>query len=509
MGRRGREQENFNLPRNGHRLPGGNMVDFRRQAEAAMRPPVGFTATPVQEKWINAIMSGDYRFLGIGGGIRGTKTFACLAAVIVLSRVFPRSRWAIVRKDLPTLRRNVVPSVEKLRLMGVRSFVGELNMSSWIYQCANGSEILLFPEQITQDPTLERWKGLEVNGFVLEESSELSEVAANKAIERAGSWIIPPTQDNPRPEQPPPLVMCSFNPCNNWPRRWFYEPWKANTIAAPYFFQPATIADNPYATEEYKESLKFLPPEEYKRFVMGEWEFIDDPRQLIKTEWVWDALNVEIVDGPGMMGVDVARYGDDKTKIAKVRGNHLRKLITAEKTDVPTVTTLVLNEANDLESPVEGKNVKIDGIGVGGGVVDNCRKSKLKVREFIAGAKEYVRRDARGKPLSVLHFKDLRSQAWWEFREKLRLRQVCLQMVDSKGNPITMPAKLIGDLTAPRYEVSGEKVVTVESKEELKEPDRLGRSTDDGDAVVTAYFDMPPEPVHSILPGTVVISRGA
>lgn len=495
--------------RDRHRLQGGNIQNFRKQAEQALKPRVGFTATPVQEKWIAAITSGKYRFLGIGGGIRGTKTFACLAAVIVLCKLFPRSRWAIVRKDLPTLRRNVVPSMEKLRLMGVGGFVGELNMSSWVYTCKNGSEILLFPEQITQDPELERWKGLEVNGFVLEESSELSEVAANKAIERAGSWIIPSTPDNHRPNQPPPLVMCSFNPCNNWPRRWFYDPWKSNSLAEPYFFQPATIADNPYATEEYKESLKYLPPEEYKRFVMGEWEFIDDPRQLIKTEWVWDALNVEPVHGPARLGVDVARYGDDKTKIAKVLGNHLRKIITAEKTDVPTVTNLVLNEANDHDFPVEGKYVNIDGIGVGGGVVDNCRKAKLKVREFIAGAKEYIRRaPGTGKPLSVLHFKDLRSQAWWEFREKLRLGQVCLQMVDRKGQPITMPPKLIGDLTAPRYEISGEKVVTVESKEDLKEPDRLGRSTDDGDAVVTAFFEMPPEPVHAILPGTVVLSRG-
>lgn len=485
------------------------MEDFRKNAENALRPRVGFKATPVQEKWIAAITSGRYRFLGIGGGIRGTKTFACLAAIILLCRLFPRSRWAIVRKDLPTIRRNVVPSMEKLRLMGAASFIGELNMSSWTYTCANGSEIILFPEQIISDPTLERWKGLEVNGFVLEESSEITEAAANKAIERAGSWIIPSTQDNPNPLQPPPMVMCSFNPCNNWPRRWFYEPWKANTITEPYFFQPATIADNPYATEEYKESLKYLPPEEYKRFVMGEWEFLDDPRQLIKTEWVWAALNVEPVPGPAKLGVDVARYGDDKTKLAKVLGNHLRKLVTAEKTDVPTVTNLVLNEANDLEMPVDGKNVTIDGIGVGGGVVDGCRKAKLKVREFIAGAKQYIRRDPISKkPLSVLQYKDLRSQAWWEFREKLRMEKICLQMVDKNGNPITMPPKLIGDLTAPRYEVSGDKVVTVESKEELKDPARLGRSTDDGDAVVTAFFEMPPEPVHAVLPGTVVVSRG-
>src|SRR5262245_2525619 len=113
-------------------------------------------------------------YMAIGGGIRGTKTIACLALFVTLCRIFPRSRWAVVRKDLPTIRRNVLPSMEKIRLWA-GGFVGELNQSNWTYTCANGSQILLFAEQFTQDPELERWKGLEVNGFDLEEASELNE----------------------------------------------------------------------------------------------------------------------------------------------------------------------------------------------------------------------------------------------------------------------------------------------------------------------------------------------
>lgn len=458
---------------------------------------ITFKATPLQAKWIDAVLSGKYNFLGIGGGIRGTKTFACISVLIILCRLFPRSRWAIVRKDLPTIRRNVLPSMEKLREMS-GGFVGPLNMSSWTYTCANGSQIILFPEQFIQDPELERWKGLEVNGFDLEEGSELAEKAFNKAVERAGSWIIAPTKDDPEPNQPPPLVLVNFNPCANWPRKVFYEPWKMNTIKAPYYFLPATIADNPYASDAYKESLKYLPPEEYKRFVLGEWDFVDDPNQLIKTEWIWNALNVEPVDGPTRYSADVARFGDDASSLAKSKGNHLRQITKMNKFDLIVLGNRILNDCNeDTNLPVEGKNVRIDAVGLGAGVLDYVRSKGLPAREIIAGAKPIER------PGSFFKFKDLRSQIWWEAREKFRKGEWCLQMVDEKGEPIPIPEKLVGDLAATRYEISGDKMITVESKQDLKE--RLGRSPDDGDAVVNLMFDLPEPASRPVLPGSVVI----
>jgi hypothetical protein len=165
---------------------------------------------------------------------------------------------------LPTLRRNTVPSFNKLR---PRSFVGEINQSTWTATCTNGSEIVFFSESLDIDPDLDRWKGLEVNGFALEEANELAKQAFNKAIERAGSWIIPGS-----PVQPSPLVLLSFNPSPNWVKRTFYDPWKAGTLEPPFFFLPATIADNPHIPDSYRASLKNLPDAEYKRFVEGDWD---------------------------------------------------------------------------------------------------------------------------------------------------------------------------------------------------------------------------------------------
>lgn len=482
-------------------MPTGGRILFpelrvlaQRAGVEAKPPTVTFKATPKQVEFIQALMSRQFNYLAMGGGIRGTKTITVLSAFVILCRMFPGSRWAIVRKDLPTLRRNVIPSMEKVRLWS-GGFVGELNQSVWTYRCANGSEILLFPEQATQDPELERWKGLEVNGFALEEASELSEKSANKAIERAGSWIIQGAE-----VQPPPLVLFTFNPCANWPRKWFYEPWRAGTLRAPYYFLPATIADNPFVTEEYKASLKHLPPEEYKRFVEGEWNFVDDPNQLIKMEWIWDARNVEFVDGLARMGADVARYGDDWSTIYKIKGNQIRKRLQFHRFDTMTVATAILNEANDPVSPVKGQHVAIDVVGLGAGVVDYCRKRGLPVVEYTAGAKPIAR------PGSFFKFDNLRSQVWWEAREKLRLGQFSLFMTDRKGAEIQLDPRLIQDLTTIRYEITGDKVIEVESKDDLKKPDRLGRSPDDGDGFVTALFDFPSAPLRPKLPGTFIVS---
>lgn len=229
-------------------------------------PVVAFETTPSQGKFFAAALSGDYTFLAYGGGIRSGKSAATIMLLQLLCRIYPGSRWAIVRKDLPTIRRNVLPTFEKFR---IRGFMGPLNMVDWSYTANNGSKIILFPESIAEDPELNRWRGLEVNGFALEEANELQQKSMAKAIERAGSWVIPHTAI-----QPKPMVFATFNPSGGWVKRTWYDPWKAGTLRAPYFFQPATILDNPHIPEAYKASLKQLPERDYKRFVEGDWSFI-------------------------------------------------------------------------------------------------------------------------------------------------------------------------------------------------------------------------------------------
>lgn len=416
--------------------------------------------TAKQAEFAQAVFSGRYSYLLYGGAIRGGKTYAMLLLVLAFARMFPGSRWAVVRRDLPTIKRNTLPSFERIKPAG---FCGEINRTDWYVDCANGSRIIFFPESAERDPQLNRWKGLEVNGFALEECNEISEAAFHKAIERTGSWQC-------EHQQPPPLILATCNPTLGWVKRRWYDPWTKGTIKPPWYYLPARVDDNPHLDRGYLASLENLretDPAAYERFVKGNWESADEPDQLISYDWTLAARNVERVDGKAVLGVDIARYGDDDTVICHKHGNTITKLEYHHGLSLERVTALVRSRIVDI--PVDARNVMIDAVGLGAGVVDNLRAQRFRVTEVISGAKPI---EVRGDTFT---FNNLRSQMWWHCREQLRLGLLCLDINDPR---------LREDLTAPRYTITGDRVVKVESKDQIKK--RIGRSTDAADAVVYA-----------------------
>jgi hypothetical protein len=118
----------------------------------------------------------------------------------------------------------------------------------------------------------------------------------------------------------------------------------------------------------------------------------------------------------------------------------------------------------------------VDVIGIGAGVVDRLRELGCTVIPFNAAAATQVR-DRSGE----LGFANLRAAAWWSLREMLD---------PANGIGVALPPDdmLIGDLTAPHWRVLSGGKIKIESKDDIYK--RLGRSTDDGDAVVMAFaFD--------------------
>lgn len=433
-------------------------------------------------EFVAAVQSGLYKYLAIGGAIGGVKSFTTISTLIALCRIFPGSRWAIVRNDLPTLKRNTIPTIEKMR---PPTFMGDLNRSSWTYTCANGSQLLLFPESIDRDPDLGRWKGLEVNGFLLEEANELAEKSHFKAIERAGRWIIPTTPLNPSPRQPPPLILYTFNPADTWVKPTFWEPYTAGTLQPPWFYLPTSIKDNPFLPQDYLDSLENLPDPEYRRFVLGDWNVTVHPRQLIHSDWLKAAENADLVPGPARFGIDVARYGDDLTVGYIVHGN----VLSPEQATKPALEYQGIDTAETgrraaivaQEHAIAGDQIRVDVVGLGGGTADTLRRMRFRhVREIIAGGRA-IQRPKADPNYTSYRYGSIRAQMWWEFREKVRTGRFRL--------PWPLPKRLFEDLTAPHYDMDGDTVIEVETKKEIE--DRIGRSTDHGDALVMAAFDLP------------------
>jgi hypothetical protein len=176
--------------------------------------------------------------------------------------MYPGSRWVVVRKDLQTVKRNTLPSWDKIR---PNNFFTVFNGESMTATATNGSKIIFFGENYTKDKHFDRWRGLECNGFLLEEINELQEGGYNKAMERAGSYIIP------NGKQPPPLILATCNPTHGWVKDTFYDRWEKGLLKANQLFIKSRIYDNPFIPKDYIENLKNLPRYEYMVFVEGDW----------------------------------------------------------------------------------------------------------------------------------------------------------------------------------------------------------------------------------------------
>lgn len=216
-----------------------------------------------QTQFLEAVFSKKYRFILYGGSIRSGKTFSGLAGLILLSLVYPFSRWVVVRKDLQTIKKNTLPSWDKIK---PDAFIKSHNHDTQTVTFTNGSQIIFFGENFDKDKDFNRWRGLECNGFLLEEINELQEQAYFKAIERAGSYVIKSG------EQPPPLIMATCNPTRGWVKERFYDKHMNCRLPEKMVYIPASIHDNPFISQDYKESLKDLPRYEYEVFVNGNWD---------------------------------------------------------------------------------------------------------------------------------------------------------------------------------------------------------------------------------------------
>lgn len=169
-------------------------------------------------------------------------------------------------------------------------------------------------------------------------------------------------------------------------------------------------------------------------------------------------------------GVDVARSGDDRTVNALRYGLAIKELRRTSKED----TAQTRGRVRGILTAYGGR-AAIDVIGIGAGVYDGLREEKFNVSAFNA-AERTDNKDKSGE----FGFINVRSAAWWNLRELLD---------PTNGHEVALPPDtfLTGDLTAPKWRVMSGAKIQVESKDDIKK--RLGRSTDDGDAVVMAFWE--------------------
>lgn len=202
------------------------------------------------------------------------------------------------------------------------------------------------------------------------------------------------------------------------------------------------------------------------------WNWVDAAERGLWPNWEWLSKSHE--EDFTCVGVDIARSDlGDKTVIARRQGNTITQLDRYSIAD----TMPIVGKVKGILEHYQLSYAMVDVIGIGSGPFDRLRELFPNKRVQPFNASEGTEMKDRAKELS---FSNTRSAAWWNMRELLD---------PAYDSEIALPPCdiLTGDLTAPkRGKDTSSGKITVESKKDIKK--RLGRSTDDGDAVVMAFF---------------------
>lgn len=173
------------------------------------------------------------------------------------------------------------------------------------------------------------------------------------------------------------------------------------------------------------------------------------------------ALTERDVEGqPVILGVDVARFGDDRTVICVRQGLWTR--------DVRTFTGLstmeVANRVIDCINQYRPQAVFIDAGAMGAGVIDRLRQLQYQVSEVNFGE----------AALSTDRYANIRAEMYFKCRDWL-----------TSGGALPKNAELKTELSTVEYKFNPSGRIVLEPKEKLKE--RTGKSPDLADALVLTF----------------------
>lgn len=247
-------------------------------------------------------------------------------------------------------------------------------------------------------------------------------------------------------------------------------------VSLTSIFIPSNIYDNKILMENdpsYAAKLMALPEKYRKMYLDGDWNIDNDPDQLIPYDLIIKCINLTEINtiecnslSDVFVGVDVARYGDDSTCLAVIKNNCLTDIRIFEKIDLVKTTNIITRIIEDENVPP--CNIAIDCDGIGAGVYDNLVSYGYEILPITGGA-------AAVEIANMSYqFRNLRSQLFWNLRELIRTGQI--KLLNNK--------QLINELTAIKYRISQDRMIQIESKEEIKK--RIGKSPDLADALCYA-----------------------
>jgi hypothetical protein len=253
-----------------------------------------------------------------------------------------------------------------------------------------------------------------------------------------------------------------------------------NRLTADWITMKVSCADSPRVSEAYIEEMKARYGEEsnaYRIRVLGEFPRSDDdtviPMELLELATQRDVEASK--HAPLVWGLDVARFGSDRSALCKRQGNAVVEPIkTWKNLDLMQLTGAVVAEFEILVPSQRPQEILVDSIGLGAGVVDRLKELGLPARGI----------NVAESPAMGGTYRNLKAELWHKAKAWLEQRD-CRMPKDEA---------LIAELAAVRYSFTSSGKIQIEGKDELKKrgmasPDRADAFclTFASDAVIGMY----------------------
>lgn len=237
-------------------------------------------------------------------------------------------------------------------------------------------------------------------------------------------------------------------------------------LASDWYRMHVSCLNIPLVSSDFVSQIKATYGEESNAFrirVLGEFALADDDT-LIPAELVDGAIARDVAASgsePLVFGLDVARFGSDRTALVKRKGNVVLEVKSWGGLDTMQVVGAIVNETK-MDKPDE---ICVDTIGLGSGVADRLRELGLNVRDVNVAESSAMNPNAN----------KLRDELWLSVKEWLATKSVKLPADE----------QLRHELVAPRYTFTSSGKVQVESKDSMRK--RGMRSPDLADALCLSF----------------------
>lgn len=185
-------------------------------------------------------------------------------------------------------------------------------------------------------------------------------------------------------------------------------------------------------------------------------------QSVIPLQVIRDAMTKDMPEGlPVVIGVDVARFGDDRSVISIVKGRKVLPQVIIRGMDTQGLAKRVYDES--LLHRAE--TINVDVIGVGGGVVDALNSIGVQGVNGVNVAEPAWNNDK---------YANLKAELWFSLRQRLLDGEVSLP--DDKD----LEREL---MCSYKYNLTGK--IVIQAKDDVKKA--LGRSPDLADSLVLAF----------------------